>query len=233
MLAFSKSNLYIKNSISTSQNTLMKKEGQINRSIIEQERVESTVLKKYKSIADYVAKEATKEDFDEGKPTSSLDKLHMISTLQKDHHAAYLYQGLTDNGYSIKHYDSGHPWVVYWTIHGLNLLNDSEYHIGSPKLKNQLVKFLSYCQHPSGGFSGSPGQIAHVASTYAAVLSLVEIGTPEALSLIDRKGMYDFFIRMRDSRNKGSFHMHEIGDEDMRCVYIVVVIAKLLNILTD
>ena len=209
----------------------MKKVGQTNRSVLEQEKVEASIQKKYIDISNYVSKPT--DDFAEGRPTSSLDKLHMISSLQKDQHAAYLFQSLTNNGYSIRHYDSGHPWVVYWTIHGLNLLEDSEYNLSSIKLKNQLINFISHCQHPSGGFSGSPGQIAHVASTYAAVLALIEIGTPEALELIDRKGMYDFFMRMRDSKNKGSFHMHELGEEDMRCVYIVVVIAKVLNILTD
>jgi protein farnesyltransferase subunit beta len=38
-----------------------------------------------------------------------------------------------------------------------------------------------------GGFGGGPGQLSHLASSKAAVLSLVMVGGYEALGTIDRK----------------------------------------------
>ena len=51
---------------------------------------------------------------------------------------------------------------------------------------HRVVKFLSRCQHDDGGFGGGPGQVAHLAPTYAAVLTLCTIGTQEAYNCIDR-----------------------------------------------
>lgn len=48
------------------------------------------------------------------------------------------------------------------------------------------VGTLGLCQHPSGGFSGGPNQLAHLATTYAAVNALAILGTKEAFDLIDR-----------------------------------------------
>ena len=51
---------------------------------------------------------------------------------------------------------------------------------------HRVVQFLSKCQHVDGGFCGGPGQMAHLATTYAAVLSLSILGTQEAYDCIDR-----------------------------------------------
>lgn len=53
----------------------------------------------------------------------------------------------------------------------------------------QVVSFLSSCQHPQGGYGGGPGQMAHLAPTYAAVGALVTLGGEEALASIDRWGL--------------------------------------------
>jgi len=50
----------------------------------------------------------------------------------------------------------------------------------------RVVQFLSKCQHEDGGFAGGPGQLAHLAPTYAAILSLAILGTQEAYNCIDR-----------------------------------------------
>jgi protein farnesyltransferase subunit beta len=42
-------------------------------------------------------------------------------------------------------------------------------------------------QNRDGGFGGGHGQMSHLASSYAAILSLVEVGGDEALGLIDRE----------------------------------------------
>ena len=50
----------------------------------------------------------------------------------------------------------------------------------------RVVQFLSQCQHQDGGFAGGPGQLAHLAPTYAAILTLAILGTQEAYNCIDR-----------------------------------------------
>ena len=49
-----------------------------------------------------------------------------------------------------------------------------------------------------GGFCGGPGQVPHLAPTYAAVNALCTIGTDEALSVINRQTLADFIRKMRD-----------------------------------
>ena len=50
----------------------------------------------------------------------------------------------------------------------------------------QVVAFLNSCQHPEGGYGGGPGQLAHLAPTYAAVSALLTLGGEDALGSIDR-----------------------------------------------
>lgn len=45
-------------------------------------------------------------------------------------------------------------------------------------------------QNPTtGGFGGGHGQTSHLASSYAAILSLAMVGTPDAFALVDRQAM--------------------------------------------
>lgn len=48
------------------------------------------------------------------------------------------------------------------------------------------ISSISSWQHPQGGFSGGPYQLAHLAPTYAAVNSLAILGSNEAMDVIDR-----------------------------------------------
>jgi protein farnesyltransferase subunit beta len=50
----------------------------------------------------------------------------------------------------------------------------------------QVVALLNSCQHPEGGYGGGPGQMAHLAPTYAAVSALLTLGGEEALGSINR-----------------------------------------------
>ncbi|MCP4254287.1 MAG: hypothetical protein GY775_12930 [Candidatus Scalindua sp.] len=45
---------------------------------------------------------------------------------------------------------------------------------------------MKKCQQKSGGFGGGPMQFAHLATTYAAVNCLCDLGTEEAYRVIDR-----------------------------------------------
>jgi len=83
---------------------------------------------------------------------------------------------------------------------------------------------------PKGGLSGGPGQLPHLASTYAGINALICCGITEAYQSIDRQAFYQFFMSLR--LPDGSFRMHDMGERDVRGVYCVLSVASLLNILT-
>ncbi|XP_039115649.1 protein farnesyltransferase subunit beta-like [Dioscorea cayenensis subsp. rotundata] len=69
----------------------------------------------------------------------------------------------------------------------------------------------------------------HLATTYAAVNTLVTLGSERAFSSIDRGKMYEFLLRMKDA--SGAFRMHDGGEIDVRACYTAVSVASMLNIL--
>ncbi|XWS40750.1 hypothetical protein CRYUN_Cryun17cG0022300 [Craigia yunnanensis] len=74
-------------------------------------------------------------------------------------------------------------------------------------------------------------QMPHLATTYAAVNSLVTLGGDKALSSINREKLYTFLRRMKDP--SGGFRMHDDGEIDVRACYTAISVASLLNILDD
>jgi protein farnesyltransferase subunit beta len=97
----------------------------------------------------------------------------------------------------------------------------------------RITDFLGRrCQDPSGGFGGGPGQLPHLAPTYAAVLSLSIINTEESLNIIDREKLRRFLISLKDPKSKG-FRMHKDGEVDVRGAYTALAVANLLNIMDD
>ena len=62
--------------------------------------------------------------------------------------------------------------------------------------------------------AGGPGQLPHLAPTYAAVLALCTVGSLEAYQVIDRPGLQRFLLRMH--QDDGSYIMHEDGEKDIR-----------------
>ncbi|KAL6994330.1 protein farnesyltransferase [Sarracenia purpurea var. burkii] len=84
-------------------------------------------------------------------------------------------------------------------------------------------------QHPDGGYGGGPGQLPHLATTYAAVNSLITLGGHKALSSINRGKLYMFLLKMKDA--SGGFRMHDGGEIDVRACYTAISVASILNIL--
>ena len=87
----------------------------------------------------------------------------------------FLRKGLKDLSEGYECLDASRPWLVYWILHSLELLGELD--AVSAEDKAAVVTFLANCQDPDGGFAGGPGQLAHLAPTYAAVNSLTIIGT--------------------------------------------------------
>jgi protein farnesyltransferase subunit beta len=119
------------------------------------------------------------------------------------------------------------PWLSYWMLHALYLLKRPI----PPSLQARVVLTLSAFQSPTtGGIAGGMSQVSHCAPTYAGILSLCSLATDAALSAIDRKGLYRFFMSVKHA--SGGFRMHRDGEVDCRGTYTVISIARLVNILT-
>lgn len=147
--------------------------------------------------------------------------------LQRDEHIKYLNEGLKQLGPSFVALDSSRPWLCYWIIHSMALLGESlDY-----QLESNAIDFLNRCQDPNGGFGGGPGQMPHLATTYAAVNAIVTLGGQKALSSINRDKLYNFLLRMKDP--SGAFRMHDAGEIDVRACYTAISVASILNILDD
>lgn len=146
--------------------------------------------------------------------------------LMRQRHLTFLRRGLegVSSGYS--GLDAARPWICYWILHALDLLDSVPDDVGS-----RVVDWLSRCRNSDGGYGGGPGHFSHLAPTYAAVLSLLIIGTDEAIASIDRAGLYNFYMGVKDART-GGFHMHKDGEVDVRGTYTAIAIADLVNVLT-
>ena len=147
-------------------------------------------------------------------------------TLWRDKHIDFLKRGLVRLSSDYECLDASRPWLCYWIVHSLSLLD----YTLLPAETHKVVEFLRKCQCGDGGFGGGPGQLPHLATTYAAVLALCEIGTKEAYDVIDRPALQRFILSL--CQPDGSLIMHRDGEVDIRGVYCAAVPAFLTNIVT-
>lgn len=136
----------------------------------------------------------------------------------------FLRRGLVNLSEGYECLDSSRPWILYWILHSMELLGD---HVTDQTHIKAIVDFLRLCQNPNGGFGGGPGQISHLAPTYAAINSLCILGTEHAYQIIDRQKLILWMDKLR--LNDGSFLMHEDGEVDIRGVYCALSVARLTN----
>eukprot|EP00794_Sanderia_malayensis_P017786 gene17787-19563_t len=146
--------------------------------------------------------------------------------LFRDRHIEYLKKGLHHLSSSYACLDASRPWLCYWILHSLELLDVP---IDCKDAEN-IAKFLDKCQDPNGGFGGGPGQLPHLAPTYAAVCALCILGRywEGAYNIINRKMLKEFLKYRRTP--EGAFTMHRDGEVDIRGAYCAVVAARLTNI---
>ncbi|XP_022913911.2 protein farnesyltransferase subunit beta [Onthophagus taurus] len=147
-----------------------------------------------------------------------------LPKLLRNEHEKFLRQSLAylSAGYTV--IDASRTWMCYWILHALSLL---EVQLSDTQL-NSVVKFIEKCKHPGGGFGGGPGQLGHLATTYAAVNALCTIGTKVAYDTIDRNKLEEFLWSVRTP--EGAFIMHRDGEVDIRGVYCALAVAHLTNI---
>ena len=120
--------------------------------------------------------------------------------LNRDRHISYLHGGLQrlPSGFIVL--DSSRPWICFWIVHSLALM---EAPLPSEVSNDAIIDFLASCQDPAGGFAGGPLQLAHLAPTYAAVASLVTLGGHSALSVTKRDAMFSFLEQRAVSFDDG------------------------------
>jgi protein farnesyltransferase subunit beta len=85
----------------------------------------------------------------------------------------------------------------------------------------KAIGTIMSCQHPQGGFGGGPGQLAHLASTYASIAALTILLdgadqniVDETCAQIDRQKMLEWMLSLK--MPDGSFRMHHGGEIDVR-----------------
>ena len=92
----------------------------------------------------------------------------------------------------------------------------------------RVVKTFHSMQHPEGGIGGGFGQYAHLAGTYAALLSIALVGGEEAYSLVDRKKMWHWLGRLKQA--DGGFRVSEGAEEDTRGALCALLTISLLHL---
>ena len=120
--------------------------------------------------------------------------------LNRDRHISYLHGGLQHLPSGFIVLDSSRPWICFWIIHSLALL---EAPLPPDVPEQAVIDFLTTCQDTAGGYAGGPLQLAHLAPTYAAVASLVTLGGHAALSTTKRDAMYNFLQQRAVSPDDG------------------------------
>ncbi|KAI0086016.1 terpenoid cyclases/protein prenyltransferase alpha-alpha toroid [Irpex rosettiformis] len=157
------------------------------------------------------------------------DSAH-IPALQKNAHVQFLLRNLVQ-GFPARYtsQDASQPWLIFWTLQGFSVLG-----VGlDEQTKTRAIDTLLALQHPSGGFAGGPGQFPHLLPTYAAVCAMAIVGKGGeggGWEKIDREGLYDFFMSLKQP--DGSFLVSHYGEVDVRGIYCLLAVATMLDLLT-
>uniref|UniRef100_A0A8D0G6U0 Protein farnesyltransferase subunit beta n=1 Tax=Sphenodon punctatus TaxID=8508 RepID=A0A8D0G6U0_SPHPU len=147
--------------------------------------------------------------------------------LQREKHFHYLKRGLRQLTDAYECLDASRPWLCYWILHSLELLEEPI----PESVASDMCQFLSRCQSPNGGFGGGPGQYPHLAPTYAAVNALCIIGTEEAFTVINRSCPLLAFSYCCYSTDRSPWSLNSVS-LNPRSAYCAASVASLTNIIT-
>ncbi len=174
-------------------------------------------------------------------PTTSSSRTKRTFNLERTKHVEYCLRNVRELHPTYVSLNSSRTWIVYWLVHSLGVLGELDL---EEDLRADVVEFLASCQHESGGFGGGPGQLAHLAPTYAAMSALVTIGTKEAMAVVDVGKLRAWLMRLKTvttmTRKEdgedvvvGSFAMHVDGESDVRGSYCALAVAHLCKVLDE
>ncbi|KAK6198194.1 beta subunit of protein farnesyltransferase [Scheffersomyces amazonensis] len=127
--------------------------------------------------------------------------------------------------------DANHSWMLLWLLNGFKVIKQNDQSL-SPETIELINNKIESCiiDEGRGGISGGANQIGHVASTYAAILTLILTKNYTLLEKL-RNNLYSWFLSLK--KPDGSFVMHKNGESDARSIYCVLAVSSLLNTLTD
>ncbi|KAL9061287.1 MAG: hypothetical protein Q9162_000161 [Coniocarpon cinnabarinum] len=121
--------------------------------------------------------------------------------LHRESHIKYINHILRGLPAGFSSLDASRPWLLYWSMTALALLGENLAAYREPSVharhpvrrsltnsEGRLKASLRAIQDPAGGFGGGHTQIPHLATSYAAVLALTNVGG-DALDIIDRQAM--------------------------------------------
>ncbi|QSZ34840.1 hypothetical protein DSL72_007699 [Monilinia vaccinii-corymbosi] len=149
-----------------------------------------------------------------------------VPHLNRKKHIQFLHKQLQKLPSAYVAADASRPWMFYWALAGLSTLGQD--------ISSYREKIIATCrpiQNVTGGFGGGNGQMSHLATTYANVLSIAMVGGPEALDMIDRKAMWKWLGSLKMS--SGGFRMAVGGEEDIRGAYCALILITLLSLPLD
>ncbi len=135
---------------------------------------------------------------------------------------------------------ASHPWLCFWGVHALELLNGLE--ALTEKQPQRVIKFLASLQHPDGGLGGGYLQAPHSLATYSGVAAMVIVGAKfnlldEVFASLDVEAIKAFCLRMKISDkndpNYGGFRACESGEVDTRTIYSCLAVASMLDFLDE
>lgn len=133
---------------------------------------------------------------------------HGVPHLLRDKHVNFCHKQFEGLPEGFARADAARPWFFYWTITALSALGQDVSHY-----RERLMSTVKPLQNATGGFGGGHGQMSHLATTYATVLSLGMVGG-NALSVIDRKAMWQWLCKLKQP--DGGFEMSIGGEVDVR-----------------
>ncbi|XP_043844833.1 protein farnesyltransferase subunit beta [Dromiciops gliroides] len=187
-----------------------------------QERLQDDAVETVTSVEQANVEDKIEEVFNAYKINHHVPRL----ILHREKHFHYLKRGLRQLTDAYECLDASRPWLCYWILHSLELLDEPI----PESVASDVCQFLERCQSPTGGFGGGPGQHPHLAPTYAAVNALCIIGTEEAFDVINREKLLEYLYSLKQP--DGSFIMHIGGEVDVRSAYCAASVASLTNIIT-
>lgn len=151
-----------------------------------------------------------------------------LPRLNTKRHSTFLLRGLGTLSEGFIAADASRPWYFYWCLNGLAIMPGNKENVA--RYSRRLRETLKYCQHPDGGFGGGHGQLAHLATTYAAVLAIAVVGDEEGYAMINRKTLKTWIMSLKQAN--GGFAIHRGGEVDARAAYLALSVAALLDLLT-
>ncbi|KAM0521169.1 hypothetical protein ACHAPE_002642 [Trichoderma viride] len=157
-----------------------------------------------------------------GKEHSQLNA-HGIPRLDKERHVRFLKKQLGALPSIFVGADPSRPWIFYWCLNALSLVGED-----LEPYRTRLIETVRPMQNKTGGFGGGFGQLSHLATTYATVLSLALVGGDEAFEVVDRRSMWKWLCQLK--QQDGGFQMAVGGEEDVRGAYCASVVISLLNL---